>query len=231
MEAHFNHVYGNAYTNRSSQSIPQLNTMLAALLCICCMLMLGFVDDILDLRWRQKLIFPFIASLPILTVYLINYNVTYVMLPKPWHFVVDLGPFYYLFMVMVVIFCTNSINIMAGINGLEPGQSVVIAISLLVFNVIELTGTMARAHQVSFTLLLPFLTVSLALLHYNWYPADVFVGDTYCYFAGIIFASVGILGHFTKTLMLFFLPQIFNFVFSVPQLFHLVPCPRHRLPK
>ena len=205
--------------------------MLAALLCICCMLMLGFVDDILDLRWRQKLIFPFIASLPILTVYLINYNVTYVMLPKPWHFVVDLGPFYYVFMVMVVIFCTNTINIMAGINGLEPGQSVVIAISLLVFNVIELTGTMGKAHSVSFTLLMPFLASSLALLHYNWYPADVFVGDTYCYFAGIIFASVGILGHFTKTMMLFFLPQIFNFIFSIPQLFHLVPCPRHRLPK
>ena len=195
------------------------------------MLMLGFVDDILDLRWRQKLIFPFIASLPILTVYLINYNVTHVMLPKPWHFVVDLGPFYYLFMVMVVIFCTNTINIMAGINGLEPGQSVVIAVSLLAFNMIELSGSMGKAHVVSFTLLMPFLASSLALLHYNWYPADVFVGDTYCYFAGIVFASVGILGHFTKTMMLFFLPQIFNFIFSIPQLFHLVPCPRHRLPK
>lgn len=100
--------------------------MLAALLCICCMLMLGFVDDILDLKWRQKLIFPFIASLPILTVYLINYNVTYVMLPKPWHFVIDLGIFYYVFMVMVVIFCTNSINIMAGINGLGKNSFFVI---------------------------------------------------------------------------------------------------------
>ena len=59
----------------------------------------------------------------------------------------------------------------------------------------------------------------------------VFVGDTYCYFAGMVFAVVGILGHFSKTLLLLFLPQIFNFVYSVPQLFHLVPCPRHRLPK
>lgn len=45
------------------------------------------------------------------------------------------------------------------------------------------------------------------------------------------FAVVGILGHFSKTLLLFFIPQIFNFLYSVPQLFHLVPCPRHRLPK
>lgn len=63
------------------------------------------------------------------------------------------------------------------------------------------------------------------------YPAQVFVGDTYCYFAGMTFAVVGILGHFSKTLLLFFLPQIVNFLYSVPQLFGLVPCPRHRLPK
>jgi len=45
------------------------------------------------------------------------------------------------------------------------------------------------------------------------------------------FAVVAILGHFSKTLMLFFLPQIFNFVLSTPQLLRLIPCPRHRVPK
>lgn len=45
------------------------------------------------------------------------------------------------------------------------------------------------------------------------------------------FAVVGILGHFSKTLLLFFIPQILNFIYSVPQLFHFIPCPRHRLPK
>jgi UDP-N-acetylglucosamine--dolichyl-phosphate N-acetylglucosaminephosphotransferase len=30
--------------------------------------------------------------------------------------------------------------------------------------------------------------------------------------------------------MLLLLPQAFNFVYSAPQLFHIVPCPRHRLP-
>jgi UDP-N-acetylglucosamine--dolichyl-phosphate N-acetylglucosaminephosphotransferase len=47
----------------------------------------------------------------------------------------------------------------------------------------------------------------------------------------MVFAVVGILGHFSKTLLLLFLPQIFNFVYSAPQLFALVPCPRHRLPR
>lgn len=65
----------------------------------------------------------------------------------------------------------------------------------------------------------------------NRYPARVFVGDTFCYLSGMTFAVVGILGHFSKTLLLFFIPQIFNFLYSVPQLFHFVPCPRHRMPK
>ena len=79
--------------------------------------------------------------------------------------------------------------------------------------------------------MLPFLAVTLALWKFNKYPSQVFVGDTFCYFAGMTFAVVGILGHFSKTLILFFLPQTINFLYSIPQLFHFVPCPRHRLPK
>lgn len=45
------------------------------------------------------------------------------------------------------------------------------------------------------------------------------------------FAVVGILSHFSKTMLLFFIPQVINFIYSVPQLFHFIPCPRHRLPK
>lgn len=62
------------------------------------------------------------------------------------------------------------------------------------------------------------------------YPSQVFVGDTFCYLSGMTFAVVGILGHFSKTTILFFIPQIFNFLYSLPQLFHFVPCPRHRMP-
>ena len=40
-------------------------------------------------------------------------------------------------MVALVVFCTNAINIIAGINGVEVGQSLVIAASIAVFNVIQ----------------------------------------------------------------------------------------------
>lgn len=78
------------------------------------------------------------------------------------------------------------------------------------------------------------LTLSDVLLHLSpvhRYPARSFIGDTFCYFSGMAFAVVGILGHFSKTLLLFFIPQIFNFLYSTPQLFPFLPCPRHRLPR
>ncbi|KAK6642173.1 hypothetical protein RUM44_013896 [Polyplax serrata] len=45
------------------------------------------------------------------------------------------------------------------------------------------------------------------------------------------FAVVGILGHFSKTMLLFFIPQVFNFIYSLLQLLKYVPCPRHRMPR
>jgi len=78
--------------------------------------------------------------------------------------------------------------------------------------------------------MVPFFATFLGLLYHNWCPADVFVGDSYTYFAGMTLAVAAIMGHFSKTLMLFFLPQLFNFAISLPQLFGIVHCPRHRLP-
>lgn len=140
-------------------------------------------------------------------------------------------------MAAISIFCPNSINILAGINGIEVSQSIVIALLIVLNDSLYLAPFTPHPHPAtdshlfSLYLLLPFIGVSLALWFHNWYPAQVFVGDTYCYFAGMVFAVVGIQGHFSKTLLLLFIPQIFNFIYSAPQLFHLVPCPRHRLPR
>eukprot|EP00957_Ditylum_brightwellii_P083804 6369989-Ditylum_brightwellii.AAC.1 len=40
--------------------------------------------------------------------------------------IVNLGLLYLVYMGMLAVFCTNAINIYAGINGLEAGQSYVI---------------------------------------------------------------------------------------------------------
>ena len=49
-----------------------------------------------------------------------------------------LGPLYYVYMGLLSVFCTNSINIYAGLNGLEVGQSLIIASAIVVHNLIEI---------------------------------------------------------------------------------------------
>lgn len=89
-------------------------------------------------------------------------------------FVIVLSGFlYYIYMGMLAVFCTNAINILAGINGLEVGQSVVIAASIAVFNLVELRGDLWEAHQFSLFFILPYLATSLALLKYNWWVAII----------------------------------------------------------
>lgn len=260
----------------------KLAEFLSGSLCLLSTILLGFFDDLFDIRWRHKFFLPAVASLPLLIVYYVDFSVTSVVIPL---FVtrnvygelfidyfsafvhnfnslvtfitglrfntlandykiesssppklLDLGIFYYVYMSALSIFCPNSINILAGVNGLEVGQSIVLALIFLVNDLCYLfTPSVSQAavdsHMLSTIFILPFLGVSLGLFQFNFYPAKVFVGDTYCYFSGMVFAIVGILGHFSKTLLIFFLPQIVNFVYSVPQLFNIVPCPRHRLPK
>lgn len=174
-----------------------------------------------------------------MVIYFVDFGVTSIVVPIPLQpylgELLDLGALYYIYMASVAIFSPNSINILAGINGIEVTQSIVIAL-LLAFNdclylLTPYPHPATDSHLFSLYFLLPFVGVSLALLRHNWYPARVFVGDTYCYFAGMVFVVVSILGHFSKTLVLLLLPQVANFLYSLPQLAGLVPCPRHRLPR
>jgi UDP-N-acetylglucosamine--dolichyl-phosphate N-acetylglucosaminephosphotransferase len=51
----------------------------AALLSICLVVLLGFIDDVIDLAWRYKLVVPTIASFPLLVAYK---GLTSVVVPK-----------------------------------------------------------------------------------------------------------------------------------------------------
>eukprot|EP01117_Protostelium_nocturnum_P009943 TRINITY_DN3542_c0_g1_i1.p1 TRINITY_DN3542_c0_g1~~TRINITY_DN3542_c0_g1_i1.p1 ORF type:complete len:376 (-),score=114.52 TRINITY_DN3542_c0_g1_i1:49-1176(-) len=205
----------------------------AALLGICFMMLLGFADDVLDLRWSIKIGLSFLAILPLLVSYS---GSTFIAVPIPLRGLlgtsINLGLLYHVYMLFLAVFCTNSINILAGVNGLEAGQTIVIAGSLLLHAVIQfMIGVNTTTNLLSIFLTVPFISTTAGLLYYNWYPSQVFVGDTFTYQAGMTLAVVSILGHSSKTLMLFFIPQLINFAISLPQLFGFIPCPRHRLPK
>lgn len=215
----------------------------STLISICFMAFLGFVDDMVDLRWRYKLVLPTVASIPIVLAYSPEVDFIPNILVKLFSIInIDnifmIGCAYKVYITLLSVFCTNAINIYAGINGLEVGQSIVITISLIVYNIIEISSNVQNNNANgnlsnnldSLSLLIMFLFVTLPLFLYNKYPSKCFIGDTFCYFAGITLACSAIIGSFGITLLLFFIPQIINFLLSIPQLIGIIPCPRHRLP-
>ena len=123
----------------------ELAAYLSALLSVHASALLGFVDDVLDVRWRYKLPIPFLASIPMLVVYIASGGATSVVVPA-WPATlrtllgdhVELGALYYVYMLMLATFCTNCINILAGINGVEVGQALVIALSVCLNDVLYL---------------------------------------------------------------------------------------------
>ncbi|TDL23139.1 N-acetylglucosaminephosphotransferase [Rickenella mellea] len=255
----------------AKQEFPhfQLSVYLSSILSILMATLLGFLDDVFDIRWRHKVPIPIIASIPLLMVYYAESGNTNVVVPLPVRFLfgtlINLGPLYYVYMALLSTFATNSINIIAGINGSEVSQALIIAMSVVLNDLLYLPWStsyrfrlplyllggeadidvggvwsagmahgsrqLVERHLLSLYFMLPLVGVCLGFLYHNWYPARAFPGDTLCYVTGMAFAVVGIQAHFSKTLLLFFIPQIFNFVLSCPQLFGLVPCPRHRVPR
>ncbi|KAG7088555.1 hypothetical protein E1B28_012537 [Marasmius oreades] len=245
----------------------RLSVYLSSILSILIAAILGFLDDVFDIRWRHKLPIPIIASIPLLMVYFAERGNTNVVVPLPLRFMlgslVNLGPLYYVYISLLSTFSTNGINILAGINASEVGQALIIALSVIVNDLlylpfpidfripvhllgsqmeVEVGGVwsagmsygsreLVERHLFSLYFMMPLVAVCLGFIYHNWYPARAFPGDTLCYFTGMTFAVVGIQAHYSKTLLLFFLPQVFNFLLSCPQLFGLVPCPRHRIPR
>lgn len=159
-------------------------------------ILLGFADDMLDLLWRYKLIFPFFIVIPLVSVYSGSTHVS-VIYPFSLMFgpTLEIGFLFHIYITLLGIYKTNTINIYAGINGLEVGQSIVAASGMLLYFAADilLNGNSSKYLYSSF-LLISFLGTAIALMKLNAYPSQIFIGDTFCYFAGIVLAIAAIYG-------------------------------------
>jgi len=92
---------------------------IAVLVTVIGTILLGFADDMLDLPWRYKLFFPFFIIMPLVSIYSQSTSIDVI---SPFSLIlgdkIELGNLYYLYMTLLGIYQTNTINIYAGINGL-----------------------------------------------------------------------------------------------------------------
>ena len=158
----------------------------------------GLIDDVFDLPWRIKVLTPLIGGIPI-AVMLLGHSVIW----TPFGYV-NFGILFYILVIPVIVTsCSNAVNMLAGLNGVEAGSVLITSLGLLMASVLE-------GKEVGIVLLVPFIGSLLAFLLYNKYPSKVFPGDVGTFSMGAVIASCAILSNLERATFVMFIPHILN---------------------
>ena len=157
---------------------------------------LGFLDDYikvvkkrnLGLKARQKLFGQiFISAVTILiSTEMLGIQTTLWIPIIGEH--VDLGIFYYVLVLFVIVGASNAVNLTDGLDGLASGN---MAIAASCYGVICLLTNHANLAIFCFAI----VGACIGFLRFNFHPAKIFMGDTGSLALGGAFAALGILTH------------------------------------
>jgi hypothetical protein len=79
-------VHCSKFSSSTGLKFSKLSVYLSSLLSLLIATLLGFLDDVFDIRWRHKIPIPIIASIPLLMVYYAERGNTHVVVPIPLRF-------------------------------------------------------------------------------------------------------------------------------------------------
>lgn len=158
--------------------------------------MIGFIDDILGwkigLNRKTRIIFLVFASIPLVVI---NAGESAMMN-------IELGILYpLLFIPLGIVGATATFNFLAGYNGLETSQGVLILAGLAI-------ATFFTGKSWLSLIGLMMIFCLLAFYMFNKYPAKVLPGDVLTYSVGALIATIAILGNIEKIAIFFFIPYI-----------------------
>lgn len=143
---------------------------------------LGVVDDVKNLRARDKLCVQIVAAM--IVIYSgVQIHVVF------WPFTAVLQKLSIPFTLIWIIGVTNAVNLIDGLDGLAAGVSSIAALSLMVMCII--TGS-----QMAVVLTATLAGACLGFLPRNFNPAELFMGDTGSTFLGFVLAVASIMGVF-----------------------------------
>jgi len=167
---------------------------------------LGFLDDLLKIKrkhndgllGRQKIVGQiFIASIffyifvstgnePIVNIHTLGIKL-------------DLGIFYYFFILLVLIGCSNAVNLTDGLDGLAGGLAM---LAFATFGMIAWSAFWVPGNED--IAIFSFILVGslIGFLMFNSYPAKVFMGDTGSLSLGATLASIAIITSHELTLII-----------------------------
>jgi len=185
------------------------NGEMTLIFAILCVLLIAFIVGVLDdfLGWKKGLsrrvrIFDvFFAAIPLMV-----FNAGVSSMVVPFLGTVNFGILYPLLLIPLgVIATTTTFNFLAGYNGLEASQGILI-LSALAY-VTYITG------NAWLSIVTLCMVASLCAFYiYNKYPAKIFPGDALTYSVGALIATIAILGNIEKIAVFFFIPYILEVI-------------------
>lgn len=190
----------------------QISLLFASLTAVLLAGIIGMIDDILGwkigLRQWQKPLLTLLVAAPIIAI-----NAGTRVMSIPLIGKIDLGLLYPLFIIPTIILIgTNGFNMLAGYNGLEAGQGMIILAALAYASFMTSSSWVA-------VLALCMAFALLGFWLHNRFPAKIFPGDTLTYSVGAVIAIVAILANREKMFLILFIPYIIEFFLKLRGLF------------
>lgn len=185
-----------------------LISILAALSTVLIVVIIGVFDDLISIRQWIKAIMPVFAALPLMAL-----KEGYSMMRIPFIGLLEFDIFYPLVLVPLGITgATNTVNMLAGFNGLEVGMGVVAigSLSIIAYLIGETT---------SLIILMATLGALVAALRYNWYPAKILVGDVGTLSIGAVIACAVIVGNYETAGVIIIIPYVVDFLIKAKNRF------------
>jgi len=162
--------------------------------------MIGIIDDLLGwqqggLRKRVRLLLVFIAAIPLIVI---NAGSSQIFLPFLGS--TNIGILYPLiFIPLGIVGSTTTFNFIAGYNGLEANQGIILLSALAIASLF--TGSFYLA-----IIAIIMVAALFGFMIYNTYPAKIFPGDSLTYPVGGLIAIMAILGNYELFAVFIFIP-------------------------
>ena len=196
--------------NITNDAIAGIFLKLFALMAVVLIIaIIGLVDDLLGwkhggLSKRFRIFLALVASIPLIVI-----NAGEHVVSLPFAGTIDLGILYPLIIIPIGIAgATTTYNFLAGFNGLEAGQGIIMLgfLSFIAYS----TGSSWLA------LVGLSMVASLIVFYiYNRFPAKVFPGGILTYSTGALIAGMAILGNFEKIAIFVFIPYIIEVILKL----------------
>lgn len=160
--------------------------------------LIGFLDDFLSIKRNknkglteiQKLILQFIVALIFYILYRKYTNASSVLEITLLNIKWNLGWFYGVFILFLLVGASNAVNLTDGLDGLAGGLS---AIAFLAFGLISWGSYWIEGYQDMGIFCFILVGSIMGFLVYNTNPAKVFMGDTGSLTLGATLATIAIL--------------------------------------